>query len=328
MGCSPSHAVIINSSPTHETICLQPRIYMVSESTLCLLQDVGELKVYNIDERNPQTAIERFRGAQDQLQNPLLFHPHLRSRHKRISEGDLQSAGSASIASDPLSEENARVGEIARNDEGSEVCSESSDKISDNTNTQIQTESPGSSNAHSVTVEVYSYQQNSGELEEQGKARNGFETTENTANEPSITVNTGTSAVSEESNHTSDERDNINESFHSVENHENAIIAVNSNVLVAVAVNNKTHTNSEQGVTSESFKNAEDLDKKIIAGNSGASVTVPDMERKQTFPEHVEINEMHALRDAVDMSDTTNEPTLIAWKEFSDQSAPIAGNGT
>ncbi|KAL9974845.1 hypothetical protein ACROYT_G011941, partial [Oculina patagonica] len=107
MGCSPSHAVIINQSPTQETICLQPRIYMVSESTLCLLQDVGELRVYHVDERNPETAVERFRGAQDQLQNPLLFHPQLRSaRRERLNTADdFQSAGSSSLASE---QENVR----------------------------------------------------------------------------------------------------------------------------------------------------------------------------------------------------------------------------
>lgn len=330
MGCSPSHAVIINSSPTHETICLQPRIYMVSESTLCLLQDVGELKVYNIDERNPQTAIERFRGAQDQLQNPLMFHPHLRSRHKRISEGgDLQSAGSTSIAGDPLSEENTLVGEIAPHDEGGEVCSESIDKMCDNTNPRIQTDSPGSPNAHSVTVEVYSYKQNSDGLDEQSQAMNGIETMENMAKEPSIAVKPGTSGALIEIGRVSDERGNIDESFDSVENHEKAIVAVNNDVLVAVAANEKTKTNSEQGVISESFENAENLDKNIIAGNSGAAVTVEAIERRQTFPEQCGISERHALHeDVVDMSNSVNEPTLIAWTEVADQSALITGNET
>lgn len=205
MGCSPSHAVIINSSPTHETICLQPRIYMVSESTLCLLQDVGELKVYNIDDRNPQAAIERFRGAEDQLQNPLSFHPHLRARHKRIKAGDLQSAGSSSTTS----EENARAGiEITGDDEVDEICGDPSDKISlgDNINT-IQTESPDSPNAHSVTVEVYSYKQNSDGLQEGNEAKNNFENTENLG-EPIIAENSGASVavVAMDKNQTFDEQ--------------------------------------------------------------------------------------------------------------------------
>ena len=114
-----------------------------------------------------------------------------------------------------------------------------------------------------------------------------------------------------------------------MENHEKAIVAVNNDVLVAVAANEKTKTNSEQGVISESFENAENLDKNIIAGNSGAAVTVEAIERRQTFPEQGGISERHALHeDVVDMSNSVNEPTLIAWTEVADQSALITGNET
>ena len=176
MGCSPSHAVIINSSPTHETICLQPRIYMVSESTLCLLRDVGELRVYHVDDRDPEGAVEKFEGAQEQLQNPLLYHPQLR-RRQRMSAGDLQSLpGPSSVGSEIESEEikvNAgdRI-EIA-------VDEEQADDVDDGNNlsrsgiisehvAEKQTESSPSSNPHSVTVEVYSYKTNGDKTRKEG----------------------------------------------------------------------------------------------------------------------------------------------------------------
>ena len=117
MGCSPSHALIINSPSAQETICLQPRIFMVSESTLCLLQDVGELRVYRVDDRNPETALEKFRGAQDQLQNPLLFHPHLRqsravSQPSSLPQGSRQARmpnGVEAYGSAPETEGNDQI---------------------------------------------------------------------------------------------------------------------------------------------------------------------------------------------------------------------------
>ena len=177
MGCSPSHAVIINQSPTQETICLQPRIYMVSESTLGLLQEVGELRVYHVDERNPETAIERFRDAQDQLQNPLSFHPHLRSaRRERLNISEVQAAGSSSVSSEPT-EENVRV----RIEVFEEQCdgviddlhSDSSGKVFENDALQT-TEIPESPNAHSVTVEVYSYKQSSDGLQEEHEIKDNL----------------------------------------------------------------------------------------------------------------------------------------------------------
>lgn len=152
---------------------------MVSESTLCLLQDVGELRVFHVDERNPETAIERFRGAQDQLQNPLLFHPQLRRRPRGINDlntGDLQqaAAGSSSVASEQT-DENVRVRiEITEDEE--EQCDDV-DEISGDTsvndcdNNAIRTESPESPNAHSVTVEVYSYKQSPDELLDEGEVQ-------------------------------------------------------------------------------------------------------------------------------------------------------------
>jgi len=173
MGCSPSHAVIINQSPTQETICLQPRIYMVSESSLCLLQDVGELRVYHVDERNPETAIERFRGAQDQLQNPLSFHPQLRSaRRERPNKSDLQAAGPSSASSEPA-EENVRVRiEVVEEqcDDVDDLHADSSGKVCDNDALQT-TEMPESPNARSVTVEVYSYKQSSDGLQEEHEVK-------------------------------------------------------------------------------------------------------------------------------------------------------------
>ena len=176
MGCSPSHAVIINQSPTQETICLQPRIYMVSESTLCLLQDVGELRVFHVDERNPETAIERFRGAQDQLQNPLLFHPQLRSaRRERLNTSDLHAAGPSSASSEPT-EENVRVRiEVVEEqcDDVEDLHSDSSGKVCDNDSLQA-TEIPESPNAHSVTVEVYSYKQSSDGPQEENEVKDNL----------------------------------------------------------------------------------------------------------------------------------------------------------
>lgn len=209
MGCSPSHAVIINQSPTQETICLQPKIYMVSESTLCLLQDVGELRVYHIDERNPETAIERFRGAQDQLQNPLLFHPQLRSaRRERLNTtDDLPSAGSSSLASE---QENVRFRmEVVRDEEQcddvDEVHSDTSGKICDND--AMQTEAPESPNAHSVTVEVYCYKQNSGRLQEESEVKDNFDEVENNSEPPSVENAAALVAViAAQQNQTSDEQ--------------------------------------------------------------------------------------------------------------------------
>lgn len=209
MGCSPSHAVIINQSPTQETICLQPRIYMVSESTLGLLQEVGELRVYHVDDRNPETAIERFRGAQDQLQNPLSFHPHLRSaRRERLNTSDLQAAGPSSVSSEPA-EENVRV----RIEVFEEQCdgiddlhSDSSGKVRDNDALQT-TEIPESPNAHSVTVEVYSYKQSSDGLQEEHEIKDNlideemnFEQVKVETSAPSVAV------VATQQNQTSDEQ--------------------------------------------------------------------------------------------------------------------------
>lgn len=214
MGCSPSHAVIINQSPTQETICLQPRIYMVSESTLCLLQDVGELRVYHVDERNPETAIERFRGAQDQLQNPLSFHPQLRSsRRERLNAGDLQAAGSSSASSEST-EENVRVRiEVVEEqcDDVDELRSDSSGKVCDNDAIQT-TETPESPNAHSVTVEVYSYKQSSDGLQEEREVKDNFGDVENNfepvSEEPSASL---VAVVATQQNQTSDEQCEIRE---------------------------------------------------------------------------------------------------------------------
>lgn len=169
MGCSPSHAVIINSSPTHETICLQPRIYMVSESTLCLLRDVGELRVYHVDETDPESAVEKFRGAQEQLQNPLLFHPQLR-RRERMNTDDIQSLPGPSndgkeIESEDITENIGDRIEIVENEEqGDNVDYQNrysgSGIISENVAKPMPQNDTQSSNAQSITVEVYSYKTN------------------------------------------------------------------------------------------------------------------------------------------------------------------------
>ena len=209
MGCSPSHAVIINQSPTQETICLQPRIYMVSESTLCLLQEVGELRVYHVDERNPETAIERFRGAQDQLQNPLSFHPQLRSsRRERLNAGDLQAAGSSSASSEPT-EENVRVRiEVVEEqcNDVDELHSDSSGKVCENDAIQT-TETPESPNAHSVTVEVYSYKQSSDGLQEEREVKDNFGDVDNNFEPVSAETSAALVAVvATQQNQTSDEQ--------------------------------------------------------------------------------------------------------------------------
>lgn len=173
MGCSPSHAVIINSSPTHETICLQPRIYMVSESTLCLLKDVGELRVYNIDETDPAKAAEKFRGAQEQLQNPLLFHPQLRGR-ERSNTDDLRSLSSGSGPSSVhVGKEMSTGGQDINQSDGDMVGVSENEEQGDSVDYQSQYGAGGitseekkhilkdgaaqTSNAHSTIVEVYSY---------------------------------------------------------------------------------------------------------------------------------------------------------------------------
>ena len=80
MGCSPSQSVFIQSSTTsHDTFCLQPTILMVSERTVKLLKDVGELKVFHVDETDHSSTLEKYGFAQDQLANPLLYQPQVRS---------------------------------------------------------------------------------------------------------------------------------------------------------------------------------------------------------------------------------------------------------
>ncbi|XP_074618374.1 uncharacterized protein LOC141877335 [Acropora palmata] len=162
MGCSPSHAVFINSSPSQETLCLQPRIYMVSESTLCLLRDVGELRVYNVDDKDPSGALEKFEGAQDQLQNPLLFQPELR-RRQRMNAEELQSiVGTSNIGEEIESkngkenfQESTEIGTVDENQRdviGHEVYVNPHEHMRDD----LASETASSPNAHSVTVEVYS----------------------------------------------------------------------------------------------------------------------------------------------------------------------------
>ena len=106
MGCSPSHALIINSARSAtETICLQPRIYMVSQSTLHILQDVGELKVYRVDETDPDTALSKFSGIAEQLENPKLNHPGTTSAEaedepntsERVQESPTESSDSDGV---------------------------------------------------------------------------------------------------------------------------------------------------------------------------------------------------------------------------------------
>lgn len=211
MGCSPSHAVIINQSPTQETICLQPRIYMVSESTLCLLQDVGELRVYHVDERDPETTIERFRGAQDQLQNPLSFHPQLRSaRRERLNTIDLQAAGPSSASSE--TEENVRVRievveeQTEQRDDVDDLHSNSSGKVCDNDALQT-TEIPESPNAHSVTVEVYSYKQSSDGLQEEHEVKDNLSDEEKNFEQVNVESSASSVAVvATQQNQTSDEQ--------------------------------------------------------------------------------------------------------------------------
>ncbi|EDO34541.1 predicted protein [Nematostella vectensis] len=97
MGCSPSHALIINSNsrPVHDSLCLQPRIYMVSESTLRILQDVGELRVYQHEDKDPGVARVRFgTNTIEQLENPLKYQPQLRRQSSLVS--DVEPAASTS----------------------------------------------------------------------------------------------------------------------------------------------------------------------------------------------------------------------------------------
>lgn len=201
MGCSPSHAVIINSSPSHETICLQPRIYMVSESTLCLLRDVGELRAYNVDDKDPSGALEKFEGAQDQLQNPLLFQPELR-RRPRMNAEELQSlVGTSNIGGEVESEngnenfekstEIGTVNEDQRDVISHEIYAHPSEHMRDD----LASETASSPNAHSVTVEVYNYKINddlNGDEDLATKeaiqttSSNDFQSKENTENQNTV----------------------------------------------------------------------------------------------------------------------------------------------
>lgn len=202
MGCSPSHAVIINSSPTHETICLQPRIYMVSESTLCLLKDVGELRVYNIDETDPAKAAEKFRDAQEQLQNPLLFHPQLRGREWSLSHSLTSDSGPSSVGKemsiggqDINQNEGDRV-EVSENEEQGDSVDYQSQYgkggvTSEGRKQILKDEAAQTSNAHSTTVEVYSYRSSAeGSYAETESKREGL------AIEPLCDVDSASTAVS------------------------------------------------------------------------------------------------------------------------------------
>lgn len=206
MGCSPSHAVIINSSPSHETICLQPRIYMVSESTLCLLKDVGELRVYNIDETDPEKAAEKFRGAQEQLQNPLLFHPQLRGR-ERSNTDDLRSLSSDSGPSSVyVGKEMSIGGQDINQSDGDMVEVSENEKQGDSVDYQSQYGAGGitseekkqilkdgaaqTSNAHSSIVEVYSYG-----TSEDGSTADNESKREGLAMEPLYIVDSASTAV-------------------------------------------------------------------------------------------------------------------------------------
>jgi len=94
MGCSPSHALIINSnSRPHDQICLQPRIYMVSESTLRILEDVGELRIYQQEDKDPGIARVRFgTNTLDQLENPVGFQSQIKRQPSLNSEQSLAIA--------------------------------------------------------------------------------------------------------------------------------------------------------------------------------------------------------------------------------------------
>jgi len=183
---------------------------MVSESTLCLLQDVGELRVYHVDERNPETAIERFRGAQDQLQNPLSFHPQLRSaRRERPSTSDLQAAGPSSASSEQT-EENVRVRiEVVEEqcDDVDDLYSDSSDKVCDNDAPQT-TEISESPNAHSVTAEVYNYKQSSDGLREEREVKDNLSDEEKNFEQVNVEIPAFSVAVvaTQHDNQTSDEQ--------------------------------------------------------------------------------------------------------------------------
>lgn len=207
MGCSPSHAVIINSSPTHETICLQPRIYMVSESTLCLLKDVGELRVYNIDETDPAKAAEKFRGAQEQLQNPLLFHPQLRGR-ERSNTDDLRSLSSDSGPSSVhVGKEMSTGGQDINQSDGDMVKVSKNEEEGDSVDYQSQYGTGGitsaerkqilkdgaaqTSNAHSTIVEVYSYR-----TSEDGSTAENESKRESLAMEPPYIVDSASTSAS------------------------------------------------------------------------------------------------------------------------------------
>jgi len=184
---------------------------MVSESTLCLLQDVGELRVYHVDERDPETAIERFRGAQDQLQNPLSFHPQLRSaRRERLNTIDLQAAGPSSASSE--TEENVRVRievveeQTEQRDDVDDLHSNSSGKVCDNDALQT-TEIPESPNAHSVTVEVYSYKQSSDGLQEEHEVKDNLSDEEKNFEQVNVESSASSVAVvATQQNQTSDEQ--------------------------------------------------------------------------------------------------------------------------
>ena len=283
MGCSPSHAVIINQSPTQETICLQPRIYMVSESTLCLLREVGELRVYHVDERNPETAVERFRGAQDQLSNPLSFHPQLRSaRRERLNTVDFQSAGSSSLTSE---QENVRVRiEVARDEEHCDDVDEahsdtSADNICDNDAMQRDAV-PESQNAHSVTVEVYSYKQNSDGLQEENDRKNNFGEVENNSEPQNVENDAALVAVAatQQNEQTSDEQGEPREI-----NDEEAITISDEPKDATLAWSETVDKGAEERAESRSNQNSE-IDHAVFTRNTSET-------GKETVKQEIELLE-------------------------------------
>ena len=83
MGCSPSQAVIVQSTKT-ENAHLHPTIFMVNEKSLQILRELGELNFYHLARYNEaeDTAETLHHDFANQLENPMQY-----SRDERSTSG-------------------------------------------------------------------------------------------------------------------------------------------------------------------------------------------------------------------------------------------------
>ena len=88
MGCSPSQAVIVQSTKT-ENAHLHPTIFMVNEKSLQMLRELGELNFYHLARYNEaeDTAETIHHDFAAQLENPMQYSRSERSTsHSKVDE--------------------------------------------------------------------------------------------------------------------------------------------------------------------------------------------------------------------------------------------------